>query len=92
MTLTPGGAASDLAVLNVTRNDQSPEQSHRLVAPIESGELIINLRAEADPKHLKDVVTETLQLLSRDGLTLRIEHLEHFRPGKPQPTHRFAEA
>jgi hypothetical protein len=23
------------------------------------------------------------------GLTLRLEHSEHFRPGKPQPTHRI---
>jgi Ni2+-binding GTPase involved in maturation of urease and hydrogenase len=92
MTLTPGGAASDLAVLNLTRNDQIPEMSHTLVAPIDSGELIVNLRAEANPQILKEIVTASLQSLERDGLRLRIEHLEHFRPGKPQPTHRYAQA
>jgi hypothetical protein len=25
---------------------------------------------------------------SSSGLTFRLDHLEHFRPGKPRPTHR----
>ena len=92
MTLSPDAPATDLAVLNIVRNDQSAEFSHKLAAPIESGELLINLRAEADPDILKAAVISVLGGLSRDGLMLTVGHLESFRPGRPQPTHRMAQA
>ena len=93
MTLSPTDGGNDLAVLNLVRSDSHPEASHQLQAPIETGELIINLRAEADPALLNQVTTAALQSLAhRRNITLQVEHSEHFRPGKPEPTHRFAEA
>jgi Ni2+-binding GTPase involved in maturation of urease and hydrogenase len=93
MTLAPE-QGNDLAVANLVRNDSMPELSHELAAPIEQAELIINLRAEADPEFLHERVRSALSEIGRqcEGLDIRIEHEEHFRPGKPQPTHRFAEA
>ena len=94
MTLSPGGRESDLAVLNLVRSDHVPEMSHELDGAIESGELIINLRAEADPQTLHDVVTRALArtMDTLPGWRHSVDHEEHFRPGKPQPTHRLAEA
>ena len=94
MTLSPGESGNDLAVLNLVRNDHYPEMSHELAEPIESGELILNLRAEADPGILHAVVARAIAdtMQSLPGWTYTIDHEEHFRPGKPQPTHRFAEA
>src|SRR5262249_45669603 len=94
MTLTPADAAGDLAVLNVVRNDQAGEMSHSLQGDLRSGDLIINLRAEADPAILKDVVTEVIAQWKdvNAGAALNVLHLEHFRPGKPQPTYRYATA
>jgi G3E family GTPase len=93
MTLSPE-RGNDLAVLNLVRNDHHPEMSHELAGPIESGELIVNLRAEADPEllHLatRRAIAETID--SFPGWSYTIDHEEHFRPGKPEPTHRFAEA
>ena len=95
MTLTPAEQANDLAVVNLVRNDHRPEMSHELAAPITNGELIINLRAEADPEIvLHAAVKSALNSLAhgKQELKLEVVHEEHFRPGKPQPTHRFAEA
>jgi hypothetical protein len=94
MTLSPGEQGNDLAVLNLVRDDHYPEMSHELAEPIEAGELIVNLRAEADPQILHEVVTQALAatMKSFPGWRCTIDHEEHFRPGKPRPTHRLAEA
>lgn len=94
MTLSPGEGENDLAVLNLVRNDHEPEMSHELNGPIESGELILNLRAEVDPDRLHAIVRQALEdtIDAAPGWTHTIDHEEHFRPGKPQPTHRLAEA
>lgn len=92
MTLNPDEDLGDLAVVNLVRNDYVPELSQELSEPIESGELIINLRAEADPSILNTAVNRALlAVVEKDpDLFARMEHCEHFRPGKPQPTHRLA--
>jgi hypothetical protein len=53
--------------------------------------LIINLRAEAAPDVLGTVVREALTASAGAFPTMKatLDHLEHFRPGKPSPTHRF---
>jgi Ni2+-binding GTPase involved in maturation of urease and hydrogenase len=90
LTLTPD-EGNDIAVANLVRNDGSPELSHMLQDTIEGGELIINLRAEGDPELLREAVTGMLRDISKqNGYGLAIEHLESFRPGKPEPTHRMA--
>jgi len=95
MTLSPDEAlAGEIAVVNLVRNDFVPELSLRLEEPVRGGELMINLRAEAAPEFLAQVVREVLASASGRFPTLqaRLEHLEHFRPGKPNPTHRFKTA
>ncbi|HWE01488.1 MAG TPA: GTP-binding protein [Tepidisphaeraceae bacterium] len=90
LTLTPD-EGNDIAVANLVRNDGGPELSHMLQEPIEAGQLILNLRAEADPDLLRDVIIQTLKdIVWQNGFGLAIEHLESFRPGKPEPTHRMA--
>ena len=51
----------------------------------------VNLRAEAAPDVRGTVVRDALAASAREFPTLKatLEHLEHFRPGKPTPTHRF---
>jgi G3E family GTPase len=90
MTLNPDDDLGDIAVINLVRNDFVPELSQTLPEPIESGELIINLRAEADPEFLNTAVNRAVVEAVEKTPTLfaRMEHSEHFRPGKPQPTHR----
>jgi hypothetical protein len=91
MTLAPEENGNDLAVANLTRGDGSAELSHRLQEPLDAGQLIVNLRAEADPEVLKETVVAAIERVARAcGTAHQVEHLEHFRPGKPTPTHRLA--
>jgi Ni2+-binding GTPase involved in maturation of urease and hydrogenase len=92
MTLSPdGNVAGEIAAVNLVRNDFVPELSYRLEEPVASGQLIVNLRAEATPDVLGTAVREGLAAAAKNfsGLTAALDHLEHFRPGKPTPTHRI---
>ena len=87
MTLVPEEEGRDIGVLNLVRRDGEAEVSHLLKEPLSSGELLINLRAEADPEVLRQAVAGALAV---SGCQAEIAHLEHFRPAKPQPTYRMA--
>jgi G3E family GTPase len=90
MTLSPDGGLGDIAAINLVRSDYVPELSLKLEAPVTSGQLIVNVRAETAPEALRDAVTAAVAAVSAHfaGVTARLDHLEHFRPGKPTPTHR----
>jgi len=93
MTFTSDDGGSDLAVANLVRDEVAPELAFRLQAPLERGELIVNLRAEGDPQRLRESVVGVLQgACASIRLTVSIEHIEAFRPARPTPTHRLAEA
>jgi G3E family GTPase len=92
MTLSPDGSVlGEIAVVNLVRNDFVPELSMKLESPVQRGQLIINLRAEAAPDMLGTAVRDALSAKAAafPGLKATLDHLEHFRPGKPSPTHRF---
>ena len=91
MTLDADNELGDLAVVNLVRNDFVPELSQNLQDTLVSGELTINMRAEAAPELLRDTVLAAVENRSQlhTGLTMNWEHMEYFRPGKPQPTHRI---
>ncbi len=93
MTFNPSEGLGDIAVVNLVRNDFVPELSQSLDGEPRSGQLIINLRAEAAPETLSSVVNDSLADVSKGaaGLCVRMDHQEHFRPGKPTPTHRIAD-
>ncbi|MEM6915557.1 MAG: GTP-binding protein [Verrucomicrobiota bacterium] len=90
MTLNPIGDPMEIAAVNLVRGDSDPELSHHLYEPIDDGELLLNIRAEADPDVLERAADGALEkVIAEDGgLLFRIAHLEHFRPGMPVPTHR----
>ena len=91
MTLSPDSTiGGQVAIINLVRNDFVPELSADLDGPIESGQLIINLRAEGDPELLRDAVKNAVANTPA-GLTAKLDHLEHCRPGKPEPTHRVTD-
>ncbi len=90
MTLRADDNSNDVAAANLVRNDFVPEVSLPLPKPVTNGQLILNLRAEAAPDVLGTAVRQGLAATAAEfpTLTARLDHLEHFRPGKPQPTHR----
>lgn len=89
MTLTPDGGHG-IAAVNVTRTDAEPELAFALDSGVETGELTLNLRAEADPARLEAVVRSAVAAVAeRRAASIVVEHLERFRPGRPVPTHRM---
>ena len=82
----------EIAFLSLARNDYVPELSQRLWEWVGGGELIVNLRAEGEPERLQETVEQVLEKIRTNNhqMTLDVEHLERFRPAKPQPTYRIA--
>lgn len=56
-------------------------------------ELVVNARSAGDPDVLQEIVRDVLESeATRRGLVLEHRGVQCFRPGRPQPTHRYAEA
>lgn len=89
MTLVPAVEGADLGVINLVRSDGAAEISHQLKEPLAAGDLLINLRAEAEPELLRQAV---LSATESCGWRAELRNIEFFRPGKPEPTYRMAEA
>ena len=87
-TLAIEGDPYELAAANLVRTADAAHLSHRLSEPIDIGRLLVNLRAEADPADLERAVRAAVSACAA-GLPHEIIHLEHFRPGRPVPTHRI---
>jgi hypothetical protein len=92
MTLTPDEDAGDIGVLNLVRNDARPEIAYSLKGPLQSGELIVNLRAEEDPDKLHEAALSAFNAWrsAANGRRVEVQHSEYFRPAKPSPTCRMA--
>lgn len=91
MTLSSDDALSgEVAIINLVRNDYVPELCQQLDEDVTRAQIIVNLRAEAGPDTLAAVLRDALSATAaaQPGVDLRLEHLEHFRPGRPNPTHR----
>jgi Ni2+-binding GTPase involved in maturation of urease and hydrogenase len=91
MTYSPDdGIAGEIASVNLVRNDHSPETGMTLDEPSTGGQLIINLRAESDPGSLLEALRTNLDIMrtSQPDVSATLDHEEHFRPGKPEPTYR----
>lgn len=88
MTLAPD-EGNDLGVLNLVRGDGRAESMHQLQDELDGGELLLNLRAEADPNLLREAAEAVLAGLAAE-YDVKIDHAESFRPGKPSPTYRMS--
>lgn len=94
MTYSPDdGIAGEIASVNLVRSDNVPETGMALDEPGTGGQLIINLRAETDPENLLATVRAALDTARQNhpSVSATLDHEEHFRPGKPVPTHRDGE-
>ena len=87
-TLAIEGDPYELAAANLVRTADSAYLSHRLAEPVDIGRLLVNLRAEADPADLERAVREAVSACAAH-LPHEFLHLEHFRPGRPEPTYRI---
>jgi G3E family GTPase len=94
MTFNPREGLGDLAAISLVRSDYVPELGLTLEETVGAGQLILNLRAEGAPEELQAGVRNAVAEVpfAFPGLQAVVEHLEHFRPGRPTPTHRVTQA
>jgi G3E family GTPase len=95
MTLMSDDQPGQAAVLNLVRNDFVPELAQSLPERVRRGRLVVNLRAEADPRKLDRVTRSELHSVmetARPPIRVVVEHADHFRPSEPRPTWRMKDA
>ena len=74
---------------NVTGLESEPLVRGRLKAGTAPLLLLVNARVHCAPEELKSIVQECLSAVSGDKITVKVTKVESFRPGRPEPTHRF---
>ncbi len=89
MTLSPEDGSGEIATANLVAGDRIPELAQSLSDDLLHGQLVINLRAETTPQHLRVAVDDALaEVAAAVGVVMTIDHRESFQPGRPVPTHR----
>lgn len=79
-------------VANLISSENAPELSLPSNCQVKEIDLIVNARVACDPADLEVIVKETVASVC-DGFNAKPEfrQTQSFRPGRPVPTHRFAE-
>lgn len=56
-----------------------------------SARLVVNIRAEAAPRLLKEIVDDIVDAYADHAIVFDMVELKHLSPGRPTPTHRYTE-
>jgi G3E family GTPase len=81
-------------VANLVSNGTEPELSLASQWRVQEADVIVNARVAADPAQIEELVRQTMDEVSsleRYGQA-EVRTMQSFRPGRPQPTHRYAVA
>jgi G3E family GTPase len=88
-----GLADASFGVANLVSSASRPELSLPSRALVNEFELIVNARVALDPERLAEQVRQTVATASAlRGAMAEFHTMQSFRPGRPQPTHRYATA
>ncbi|HJT78228.1 MAG TPA: cobalamin biosynthesis protein P47K, partial [Gemmataceae bacterium] len=80
-------------VANLVSSGTAPELSLPSRGRVPEAEVIVNARVAADPAELERLVRQEVGSACRDlGARGEFLSVQSFRPGRPQPTHRYATA
>jgi Ni2+-binding GTPase involved in maturation of urease and hydrogenase len=80
-------------VANLVSSATAPELSLPSRSQVKEADVIVNARVALDPAVLQQDVEKALQAACAGrSAELRLHKTQSFRPGRPQPTHRYAEA
>ena len=79
------------SVANWVASDAPVELSVASQREVEEADMLINVRAQGDPDQLAELVREAI-FLTASGCKLHfsVAAMQHFRPGRPVPTYRYA--
>ena len=79
------------AVANWVASDAPVELSVVSNAEVLAADLLVNVRVHGDPDKLAQIVERVIEETAwQTGLSGSVSAVQHFRPGRPEPIHRFA--
>lgn len=82
---------SHTAVANWVASDAPTELSISSDAEVLAADVLINLRASGDPELLASMVRQVINKVAQiRSIMAKMTAIQHFRPGKPVPVHRYA--
>lgn len=88
-----GLADGAFGVANLVSSQTKPELSMPSRAQASAAELIVNARVALDPDELQEQVKQSVEAACQARqATAEVRKTQSFRPGRPTPTHRYAEA
>ena len=80
-------------VANLVSSASRPELSLPARGEVKELDLIVNARVALDPELIAEQVRQTVTAACTErGATAEFHTMQSFRPGRPQPTHRYAVA
>jgi G3E family GTPase len=88
-----GLADGGFGVANLVSSKTQAELSLPSRASVTDAEVIVNARVALDPAELQELVHRAINAACQAmGATAKLGKTQSFRPGRPQPTHRYATA
>jgi hypothetical protein len=80
-------------VANLVSSQGTPELSLPSRCQVGEADVIVNARVAVDPEELRRHVHRVVDAVcARHGAKATEQQTQSFRPGRPQPTHRYAAA
>lgn len=77
---------------NLVASGAEPSVQGEVAPAARNATLIVNARVRIDPGELKAIAERALREAGEPGITAWIQAIRHFRPGRPNPTHRLPAA
>ena len=75
---------------NLVSSTTGPELSLPSRCRVSEADVIVNARVAIDPEELREQVRRVVAAAcGRYGATMTEQQTQSFRPGRPQPTHRY---
>jgi len=83
-------AGSSTAVANWVASDAPVELSIASNLKAVTADVLVNARVHGDPDALAEMVkTSVAEVAASLGLGYKLSRVQHFRPGRPEPQHRY---
>jgi G3E family GTPase len=77
-------------VSNLISSENAPELSLPSNCQVKEVDVIVNARVGCDPQELQSLVTAVVaEVCHSRSASVELHQTQSFRPGRPQPTHRF---
>ncbi|MEE2640607.1 MAG: GTP-binding protein [Planctomycetota bacterium] len=86
-----GQTPADTAIANHVSADEPAELSLSSEVRASAADLIVNARVAAEPEDLEKVIKQGVEALAGElGVELRLDGIQSFKPGRPEPVHRIS--